>query len=1402
MQSWKTLCRRPGLNPVSKIKACHAHDVLPFYDTGIWRNSYLDQKNSSMTTFMKSQPNSSRPWKKALLLVSVACSLAIPAWASLPSTSSSNLVIVNGSGTTTSTSGSTLTVNTNGANNVVLSWTHFWDGTTPGGTSASTDVIDYVLPSASSSILNQVTGSGLTTINGKIESNGNVYLINPNGVTVGSTGVVNTAGFGVSTDLEPLSTFESTGSLAVFTAGSSQTANLGTGVITTSPGAVIETIGGSGGIWLAANAINISSALQGNVLLVNGGSTPGNIDLGVSGPATVQSGNLTIWGNGGAVFLGDTASDSVIVEGTTTIAANAATNVTVGSAASTTFQGAASISSDGGAISVSAGAPTLAEGSLTLTNSGAGTTTLSAGGATTVQGNLTITNATGNVDLANTDNTSVSGNTSVTTTTGNVVDTAGMFTANALGTTATFTTTSGNVTLADADIASVAANSTSGNFSLTDPTTNAVALATSNVGTGNFTVSASTLNSSGTVTAANFTATQTTGNFTLPAATVTGQYKAIATAGNITGGSGITDGTLWLAAPAGSINFNTSGTIDTTWLHASTSVTLTATGNVTLAPSSGTAIQTPTLTVTSSGGNITDAGAGFATTVATASFSAPSGTITLGSTTTPDLYTTVSLAGQSAALINGQAVSVGTGTNTSGNLAVTTTAGSITLGSSAASTINVGGALTLTSAAAVSTTADNVTVTGNVTVTAGGNVTLGNTDATTNFSFGQIAITAPTFAAAVYEDANTSLGAINAGTLLVDSTGNISNPSGVIGTGAETLTSGTTSSPGSITLGSTTTPADITGLITIDNGSNVAVVNSVTTSIASAAPTTSPVTSIWADVTAPTGTLAVDGNVSQIGFTVVNGAVTIGGVTPDAVPLTLWNAVNPSSSSAAVTVTAAKAVTLGSGISLASSGGLTINNSGGSGSISDTASSPVSISGPVTLDTAGAINIANNTANSLGSLSFTLATGDNSNITYVEGSTVNLAALSLPAAYTGTVSLTSETGNVIESAAISVPTTATALNLSAPAGVVTFNLANTIGAAVPVGISAMGNSSLFNGNSTLLGNVNVTAGGLTVNTSAGAAATITQATGTSINSWGNPDFVTALGAITLTNSGNNFGAISVDTTNGNHAGDTAGANVAIDENATDSYAAINTGTAGNFSATATSGDIIEKTAATVAIGGTTSLTSSHGNITWTSAANTLGGTLWFVAPGNVSVDTTGSITLAGTSTAPATVGGNLTLIAGGTTSSITDSGTAYADVTGSSSFTAGSGGISLTNDNGGTGGSNYAGALMFNTTGAVTFKQVASINLGASAVSGAASLTTDTGNFTNSAVSYFLDTLTISAVHGSIIFVDPINVDDGLTVTSSTGPVNLSVDSLSHNLDNIAPTGTGTALTNYTAPSP
>ena len=55
--------------------------------------------------------------------------------------------------------------------------------------------VDFNMPSSSSSSLNRVVGSTPSTISGKLNSNGNVFLINPNGVIISKSGVVNTNSF-------------------------------------------------------------------------------------------------------------------------------------------------------------------------------------------------------------------------------------------------------------------------------------------------------------------------------------------------------------------------------------------------------------------------------------------------------------------------------------------------------------------------------------------------------------------------------------------------------------------------------------------------------------------------------------------------------------------------------------------------------------------------------------------------------------------------------------------------------------------------------------------------------------------------------------------------------------------------------------------------------------------------------------------------------------------------------------------------------------------------------------------------------------------------------------------------------------------------------------------------------
>ncbi|GAB5403930.1 MAG: hypothetical protein Aurels2KO_21610 [Aureliella sp.] len=87
--------------------------------------------------------------------------------------------------------GSTLNVNAS-SDRAVVNWNSFSVG--QGNTA------NFNLPSASSAILNRVTTPGVpSVIAGQLNSNGNVFLVNPSGVVVGNTGVINTNGFTAST---------------------------------------------------------------------------------------------------------------------------------------------------------------------------------------------------------------------------------------------------------------------------------------------------------------------------------------------------------------------------------------------------------------------------------------------------------------------------------------------------------------------------------------------------------------------------------------------------------------------------------------------------------------------------------------------------------------------------------------------------------------------------------------------------------------------------------------------------------------------------------------------------------------------------------------------------------------------------------------------------------------------------------------------------------------------------------------------------------------------------------------------------------------------------------------------------------------------------------------------------
>jgi filamentous hemagglutinin family protein len=61
------------------------------------------------------------------------------------------------------------------------------------------EITKFVQPSSTSAALNRVLGGQMSIINGTLSGNGQVYLLNGNGILIGPGGVVNTAGFTAST---------------------------------------------------------------------------------------------------------------------------------------------------------------------------------------------------------------------------------------------------------------------------------------------------------------------------------------------------------------------------------------------------------------------------------------------------------------------------------------------------------------------------------------------------------------------------------------------------------------------------------------------------------------------------------------------------------------------------------------------------------------------------------------------------------------------------------------------------------------------------------------------------------------------------------------------------------------------------------------------------------------------------------------------------------------------------------------------------------------------------------------------------------------------------------------------------------------------------------------------------
>ena len=207
-----------------------------------------------------------RGFLPSLLALCLASGLS-PAWAN-PSGES----IVYGN-VTFSRQGNIFTI-TNSPN-AIINWTSF--------SISAGEMVKFIQQSSSSSVLNRVTGGDPTQILGALQSNGRVFLINPNGIVFGAGSQVNVAGLVAST--LNISNADFLAGKNNFTAGNVAGDVVNQGAITTPSGGQV--------FLIAPNVTNtgIITSPEGEVLLAAGhsvqlaDSTNPSLHVLVSSPA-------------------------------------------------------------------------------------------------------------------------------------------------------------------------------------------------------------------------------------------------------------------------------------------------------------------------------------------------------------------------------------------------------------------------------------------------------------------------------------------------------------------------------------------------------------------------------------------------------------------------------------------------------------------------------------------------------------------------------------------------------------------------------------------------------------------------------------------------------------------------------------------------------------------------------------------------------------------------------------------------------------------------------------------------------------------------------------------------------------------------------------------------------------
>ncbi|MBB6488498.1 YDG domain-containing protein [Rhizobium lusitanum] len=201
-----------------------------------------------------------------------------------------------GSATIGSPSAGALTINqTSGS--AVVNWQSFDVG--------KGNRVTFVQPDANSAILNRVTGQTSSTISGQINANGQVYLINPNGIAISNSGTVKAGAFVAST--LGISDDDFMGGKRTFTGNGASAPVTNAGAITINRGGYMALIGGtvanSGVITVPMGKAALGSGEQATLDLSGDGFLQVAVPTKAKGSGALVDNSGKISARGGTVQL-------------------------------------------------------------------------------------------------------------------------------------------------------------------------------------------------------------------------------------------------------------------------------------------------------------------------------------------------------------------------------------------------------------------------------------------------------------------------------------------------------------------------------------------------------------------------------------------------------------------------------------------------------------------------------------------------------------------------------------------------------------------------------------------------------------------------------------------------------------------------------------------------------------------------------------------------------------------------------------------------------------------------------------------------------------------------------------------------------------------------------------------